>query len=213
MHDSTAIYRKVAMARSGDEIAVWGDGDQTHSFLYIDESIEGTVRLLRSNFVGPMSIVPRNDDNQSAGIYPKVGRRRASKAPDPPAIEKMGDSNATSRLNDPWDGHRRDVVGARCLPGEADAAKDAVRRNEQPTVLGHPARQADVDEPVVEVDRYQREPAAFSMDQQRRSSHYRRCAADAKPFWCSQAEDAADAVVLRTEVVDVVDPVDPPRSP
>jgi nucleoside-diphosphate-sugar epimerase len=32
-----AICRKIAMTRSGDEIKVWGDGEQTRSFLYIDE--------------------------------------------------------------------------------------------------------------------------------------------------------------------------------
>ena len=51
-----AICRKVAIARSGAEIAVWGDGEQTRSFLYIDECVEGTVRLLRSNFAGPVNI-------------------------------------------------------------------------------------------------------------------------------------------------------------
>jgi GDP-D-mannose 3', 5'-epimerase len=51
-----AICRKIATARSGDEIEVWGDGDQTRSFLYIDECVEGTVRLLRSNFAGPVNI-------------------------------------------------------------------------------------------------------------------------------------------------------------
>ena len=44
------------MARSGDEIEVWGDGEQTRSFLYIEECVEGTVRLLRSNFAGPINI-------------------------------------------------------------------------------------------------------------------------------------------------------------
>jgi GDP-D-mannose 3', 5'-epimerase len=51
-----AICRKVAIARSGDEIEVWGDGEQTRSFLYIDECVEGTVRLLRSGFAGPVNI-------------------------------------------------------------------------------------------------------------------------------------------------------------
>jgi GDP-D-mannose 3',5'-epimerase len=37
-------------------IEVWGDGEQTRSFLYIDECIEGTVRLLRSAFPGPVNI-------------------------------------------------------------------------------------------------------------------------------------------------------------
>jgi nucleoside-diphosphate-sugar epimerase len=44
------------MARDGEDIEVWGDGEQTHSFLYIDECVEGTVRLLRSNFPGPVNI-------------------------------------------------------------------------------------------------------------------------------------------------------------
>jgi nucleoside-diphosphate-sugar epimerase len=51
-----AICRKVAMACSGEDIEVWGDGEQTRSFLYIDECVEGTVRLLRSNFPSPVNI-------------------------------------------------------------------------------------------------------------------------------------------------------------
>jgi nucleoside-diphosphate-sugar epimerase len=51
-----AICRKVAMARDGDEIEIWGDGRQTRSFLYIDECLEGTVRLTRSDFDGPVNI-------------------------------------------------------------------------------------------------------------------------------------------------------------
>jgi len=51
-----AICRKVAMALTGEEIEVWGDGKQTRSFLYIDECIEGTLRLMRSDFAGPVNI-------------------------------------------------------------------------------------------------------------------------------------------------------------
>jgi GDP-D-mannose 3',5'-epimerase len=51
-----AICRKVAMATNGGDVEVWGDGEQTRSFLYIDECIEGTVRLLRSSFSGPVNI-------------------------------------------------------------------------------------------------------------------------------------------------------------
>jgi nucleoside-diphosphate-sugar epimerase len=35
---------------------MWGDGEQTRSFLYVDECIEGTLRLTRSNFSGPVNI-------------------------------------------------------------------------------------------------------------------------------------------------------------
>ena len=51
-----ALCRKVAMAEDGGKIEVWGDGQQTRSFLYVDECIEGTVRLLRSDFEGPVNI-------------------------------------------------------------------------------------------------------------------------------------------------------------
>jgi GDP-D-mannose 3',5'-epimerase len=51
-----AICRKVAKAKDGDEIEIWGDGKQTRSFLIVDECIEGTVRLMRSNFMGPVNI-------------------------------------------------------------------------------------------------------------------------------------------------------------
>jgi GDP-D-mannose 3', 5'-epimerase len=51
-----AICRKIATAKSGSEIEVWGDGQQTRSFLYIDECLEGTTRLTRSGFAGPVNI-------------------------------------------------------------------------------------------------------------------------------------------------------------
>lgn len=51
-----AMCRKVVMAEDGGSIEVWGDGKQTRSFLYIDECLEGTIRLLRSDFEGPVNI-------------------------------------------------------------------------------------------------------------------------------------------------------------
>lgn len=51
-----ALCRKVAMARDGEEIEVWGDGLATRSFLYIDECIEGVRRLMRSDFKQPINI-------------------------------------------------------------------------------------------------------------------------------------------------------------
>lgn len=51
-----AMCRKVAMAKAGSQIEVWGDGKQTRSFLHVDECLEGTLRLLRSEFVGPVNI-------------------------------------------------------------------------------------------------------------------------------------------------------------
>ncbi|MDM7984910.1 MAG: NAD-dependent epimerase/dehydratase family protein [Maricaulis sp.] len=51
-----AMCRKVGLATDGGEIEVWGDGLQTRSFLYIDECLEGSIRLLRSDFEGPVNI-------------------------------------------------------------------------------------------------------------------------------------------------------------
>lgn len=51
-----AMCRKVAEAQEGAEIEIWGDGEQTRSFLYIDECIEGVRRLMDSDFSGPVNI-------------------------------------------------------------------------------------------------------------------------------------------------------------
>ena len=51
-----AICRKVAEANDGDSIEVWGDGEQTRSFLLVDECVEATYRLMQSDFMGPVNI-------------------------------------------------------------------------------------------------------------------------------------------------------------
>lgn len=51
-----AMCRKVAQAKNETYIDVWGDGQQTRSFLYIDECIEATRRLMNSEFTGPVNI-------------------------------------------------------------------------------------------------------------------------------------------------------------
>ncbi len=51
-----ALCRKVSEAKENDEIEIWGDGLQTRSFLFIDECLEGTLRLMRSDWTGPVNI-------------------------------------------------------------------------------------------------------------------------------------------------------------
>lgn len=51
-----ALCRKVAETNTGGEIEIWGDGNQTRSFLFIDECLEGIRRLMDSNFSGPVNI-------------------------------------------------------------------------------------------------------------------------------------------------------------
>jgi len=51
-----ALCRKVSDIVDGQEIEVWGDGQQTRSFLYIDECVDGILKLTRSDFEGPVNI-------------------------------------------------------------------------------------------------------------------------------------------------------------
>lgn len=51
-----AMCRKAAETPDGGILEVWGDGQQTRSFLYIDECIEAILRLMDSNFAGPVNI-------------------------------------------------------------------------------------------------------------------------------------------------------------
>jgi nucleoside-diphosphate-sugar epimerase len=73
-----AICRMVAQAPDGGAIDIWGDGEQTRSFLYIDECIEGTIRLTRSGWAGPVNI--GSDEmisiNQLVEIVMKIAGKR-----------------------------------------------------------------------------------------------------------------------------------------
>ena len=51
-----AICRKIALAEDGGEIEVWGDGNQTRSYCYIDDCVEGIYRLMRSNYNEPVNL-------------------------------------------------------------------------------------------------------------------------------------------------------------
>jgi len=51
-----AICRKVAQAENGTFIDVFGDGEQTRSFLYVDDCVDGTLKLMRSDVQGPLNI-------------------------------------------------------------------------------------------------------------------------------------------------------------
>jgi nucleoside-diphosphate-sugar epimerase len=51
-----AICRKIALADDADEIEVWGDGEQTRSYCYIDDCVEGITRLMKSDFHEPLNL-------------------------------------------------------------------------------------------------------------------------------------------------------------
>src|SRR5271166_6521234 len=51
-----AISRKVALTPDGGEIEVWGDGQQTRSFMWIDDCVEGLMRLMASQYTAPLNL-------------------------------------------------------------------------------------------------------------------------------------------------------------
>ena len=77
-----AICRKVAYApKRGGSIEVWGDGLQTRSFLYVDECIEATRRLMDSDFIGPVNIGSEEmvSINQLVDTAAKVAKKEIEK--------------------------------------------------------------------------------------------------------------------------------------
>jgi nucleoside-diphosphate-sugar epimerase len=70
-----ALCRKVAEQKNGGEIEIWGDGNQTRSFMYIDECVEAVRRLMALRFQGPVNIGSEEmvTINQMACMIMKIG--------------------------------------------------------------------------------------------------------------------------------------------
>jgi len=101
-----AICRKVAMARSGEAIEIWGDGEQTRSFLYVDDCVEGTTRLLRSNFPGPVNIGSEEmvTINQLVDLVADIAGKRIEKnhIPGPTGVRGRNSDNRLIREKLDW---------------------------------------------------------------------------------------------------------------
>ena len=77
-----AICRKVAeLPQEGGTIEVWGDGLQTRSFLFVDECVEATYRLVQSDFTGPVNIGSEEmvSINELVDIASKVADKEVEK--------------------------------------------------------------------------------------------------------------------------------------
>jgi GDP-D-mannose 3', 5'-epimerase len=94
-----AICRKIAAAKSGDAIDIWGDGEQTRSFLFVDDCVEGTTRLIRSDFAGPVNIGSEEmvTINQLADIVADIAGKRIEKNHIPGPLGVRG-RNSDNRL-------------------------------------------------------------------------------------------------------------------
>ncbi len=75
-----AICRKVAATPDGGSFDMWGDGEQTRSFLYIDECLDGTIRLMRSDWSGPVNIGSEEmvTINRLAGLAMEIAGKQQS---------------------------------------------------------------------------------------------------------------------------------------
>jgi GDP-D-mannose 3', 5'-epimerase len=76
-----ALCRKIAAAKDGGVIEIWGDGRQTRSFLFVSECIEGTLRLVRSGFTGPMNVGSEEmvTIDQLADLIMRIAGKRVEK--------------------------------------------------------------------------------------------------------------------------------------
>ena len=76
-----AICRKIALADDGDDIEVWGDGDQTRSYCYIDDCVEGIYRLMESDHRDPINLGQDRmiSINELVDIVSKIAGKRIGK--------------------------------------------------------------------------------------------------------------------------------------
>ena len=103
-----AICRKVAYLPSeGGAIEVWGDGEQTRSFLFIDECIEATRRLMDSDFLGPVNIGSEEmvTINQLVDTAARVSEKEVTKIhiDGPLGVRGRNSNNDLIRENLGWD--------------------------------------------------------------------------------------------------------------
>jgi GDP-D-mannose 3',5'-epimerase len=73
-----AVCRKVASAKDGGKIEIWGDGKQTRSFCFIDDCLEGVYRLMKSNHKEPLNIGSDRlvTINQMVDIVSKIANKK-----------------------------------------------------------------------------------------------------------------------------------------
>lgn len=97
-----ALCRKIAKASDGDAIEVWGPGTQTRSFLFIDECIEGTLRLMRSDLDLPVNIGSEEmiSINDLAHMIAEISSKRLSIQNVPGPIGVMGRNSDNRMLRD-----------------------------------------------------------------------------------------------------------------
>jgi GDP-D-mannose 3', 5'-epimerase len=95
-----ATCRKIAKAKDGDEVEIWGDGQQTRSFCYIDDCVEGVYRLMMSDYENPVNIgsAELTTIDNLYDIVSKIAGKKIIKKHDPSKPQGVRGRNSDNTL-------------------------------------------------------------------------------------------------------------------
>lgn len=95
-----ALCRKIAQARDGDEIEIWGDGNQTRSFMYVSDCIEGIARITRSDYRGPLNLGRAElvSINRMVDLIIEIAGKRLRRKHDPSKPQGVRGRNSDNSL-------------------------------------------------------------------------------------------------------------------
>jgi nucleoside-diphosphate-sugar epimerase len=103
-----ALCRKIALAADGGAIDIWGDGEQTRSFMYIDDCVEGIHRIMESGYGRPLNL--GTDElltvNGMVDIIAAVAGKRVSRRHDlsrPQGVRGRNSDNSRLRTTLDWE--------------------------------------------------------------------------------------------------------------
>ncbi len=103
-----AVSRKVALAADGGEIEIWGDGEQTRSFMYVDDCVEGLLRLMGSDYRDPLNLGTDRliSINDLVDLVSEIAGKRLSKRHDlnkPQGVRGRNSDNSRLRQTLQWE--------------------------------------------------------------------------------------------------------------
>jgi GDP-D-mannose 3', 5'-epimerase len=103
-----AISRKVALAQDGGSIDIWGDGEQTRSFMYVDDCVEGLLRLMASDYNDPLNLGTDRliSINELVDLISGIAGKRLTKRHDltkPQGVRGRNSDNSRLRQTLDWE--------------------------------------------------------------------------------------------------------------
>ena len=103
-----AICRKIALAEDGGRIEVWGDGEQTRSYCFVDDCVEGIYRIMRSDYSSPINLGQDRmiSINELVDIVARIADKRIQKAHDltkPQGVRGRNSDNTLLRKTLNWE--------------------------------------------------------------------------------------------------------------